>query len=581
MRATLRRLYPYLLPYRWRYGGGFAALLLRGLLATALPYLLGRAIDALAERDHEAAYQWAGLLLLVAASKGVAQYGMRWILITLSRDIEYDLRNDLTEHLLGLDRTFYERYRTGDLMARATNDLAQVRSLLGPGLMYSAEIAVIFVPVLTVMAVTDWVLTLLVFAPMPFISLGVSHFGRRTHEQFQKVQQSYSAVSARVQEHLQGLRMLRAYNQGRWEERRFEAANAGYVDESLGLVRIWRAFYPLLEFLVGVAGISVLGFGSWRVLQGEISLGTFTMFLYFLAMLTWPMIGMGVVVNITQRGVASMGRLNILLETEPVVADAAASLRPGRPASGAVAWQGVTVRYPGSNRPALDDVTLRIPDGRSLAVIGPVGSGKSTLANLLPRLIEPDSGAVLLGGVDVRRLPLSVLRRAVGHVPQETFLFSRRISQNVALGDPGASAERIRSAARAAMLDTAQDSFPDGLETMVGERGITLSGGQKQRVAIARALLIDPAVVVLDDATASVDMETEHELLARLRRGTRSKTLLIVTHRVATARLADSIAVLDQGRVVAAGDHEELLASRGLYARLHDRQRIEEELLAL
>ena len=492
MLSTLFTLGPYLLRYRWRYVGGFVALVFRGLLATALPYLIGQSIDLLADGDSEAAYRIAMLLLGVAACKGIAQYAMRWILITISRDIEYDLRNDLSFHLVRLDRRFYERYRTGDLMARATNDLSQVRSLLGPGLMYTAEIGVVFVAVLSVMAWSDWVLTLLVFAPMPLISLGVGYFGRRTHKQFQKVQQCFSAISASVQEHLAGLRMLRAYNQGPQEQERFARANAAYLDASLGLVRIWRTFYPLLEFLVGFAGIAVLGFGGWRVLQGSITLGTFTMFLYFLAMLTWPMIGMGVVVNITQRGVASLGRINELMGQRPEIADNALTRHRHQRVQGSIEWRNVSVQYPRASSPALKGVSLRVPKGESLALIGPVGSGKSTLANLVPRLLEPTDGEVLVDGVDVRQLPLAMLRRSVGHVPQETFLFSRTIFRNICLGKSAAREEEVQAAAAAAMLNTEGDSFPEGLETLVGERGITLSGGQKQRVALARAMIRDP-----------------------------------------------------------------------------------------
>ena len=578
MLSTLRTLVPYLLRYRWRYSAGFTALLLRGALATALPYLLGLSIDALADGETSAAQRLAVLILVVAACKGIAQYAMRWILITISRDIEYDLRNDLTAHLVRLDRRFYERYRTGDLMARATNDLAQVRSLLGPGLMYTAEIGVVFVAVVSVMAWTDWLLTLLVFAPMPLISLAVGHFGRRTHEQFQQVQERFSGISTRVQEHLAGLRMLRAYDQGAQEADRFDSANADYMDASLGLVRIWRKFYPALEFLVGITGIAVLGFGGWRVIQGGITLGTFTMFLSFLAMLTWPMVGMGVVVNITQRGVASLGRLNDLFNYRPRIGDDGREAPEDGPLSAEIEWRKVSVQYPGGSAPALLDVDLRIPAGQSLALIGPVGSGKSTLANLLPRLLDPSQGKVLVGGVDIRQFPVSALRRFIGYVPQESFLFSRTIARNVRLGVPEAPDQDVRMAASLSLLDGGDDGFPDGLDTMVGERGITLSGGQKQRVAIARALLKDPGILVLDDATASVDAQTEHELWKNLRQGMRERTVLIVTHRVSSARLADRIAVLDAGRVVDFGTHAELLGRRGLYARMHHRQRIEEEL---
>ena len=578
MLATLRTLLPYLLSYRWRYAGGLTALLFRGVLAAAVPLLIGRAVDQLAAGEQEAAVNSMLLALGVAASKGIAQYAMRWILITISRDIEYDLRNDISAHLVTLDRTFYERYRTGDLMARVTNDLAQVRSLLGPGLMYTAEIGVVIATVLSIMAWTDWLLTLVIFAPMPLISLAVGHFGRRTHEQFQTVQKRFSGISVRVQEHLAGLRMLRAYNQGPAEVGRFAYANADYVEASLGLVRIWRSFYPLLELLVGLTGISLLGFGSWRVLQGAMTVGTFTMFIYYLAMLAWPMIGMGVVVNITQRGVASLGRLNELLNHRPRIADAPGVLRSHEQFRGSIEWRSVGVQYPRASRHAVQDVNLSVQEGRSLAIIGPVGSGKSTLASLVPRLYDPTHGAVLIDGVDIRQLPLEALRKHVGYVPQETFLFSRSIADNIRLGRPDASAEEVAEAARLSLLDTDEDNFPDRLDTLVGERGITLSGGQKQRVALARALLRDPAVLVLDDSTSSLDAETEHTLLKRLRRATRERTLLIVTHRVSSARLADRIAVLDAGRVVDTGSHSRLLARGGLYARIHERQRIEEEL---
>ncbi len=578
MLSSLRTLFPYLMRYRWRYAGGIVALVLRGLLATALPYLLGKAIDALAGGVHDRARQLAVLLLVVAAAKGIAQYAMRWILITISRDIEYDLRNDLSAHLIALDRRFYERYRTGDLMARSTNDLAQVRSLLGPGLMYSAEIAIVFLSVISVMAFTDWVLTLLVIVPMPFISLGVGHFGRRTHAQFQKVQSCFSSISMRVQEHVAGLRMLRAYGQSANEERRFAESNSDYLDASLGLVRIWRTFYPFLEFVVGIASVAVLGFGGWRVLQGEITVGTFTMFVYFLGMLTWPMIGMGVVVNITQRGVASLGRLDELFRQRPGIAEGPQTRRDGDQMEGGVEWRDVTVRYPNATAPALSGVSLHVPAGGSLALIGPVGSGKSTLVNLVPRLLDPTEGEVRVDGVDVKKLPIVDLRRRVGFVPQETFLFSRSIRDNINLGASAVNGRAVREAARmAALLDEA-DSFPKGLYTLVGERGITLSGGQRQRVAVARALVREPRVIILDDATSSLDAETENELLRHLRENTRNRTVVIVTHRVSSARLADRIAVLDGGRVVDSGPHEELLERGGLYARMHDRQKLEEEL---
>ena len=563
--------------YRLRYAFGLAALLLRGTLAAVIPYLIGRSIDLLAQDRYEDAVDTALLLLLTAGGKGIFQYAMRWVLITLSRDIEFDLRNDLTGHLLTLDRSFYERYRTGDLMSRATNDLAQVRSLLGPGLMYSAEIAVILVTVVSFMAWMDIYLTLAIFLPLLPVSLAVSHFGGKTHAQFQRVQERFSGISVHVQQHIAGLRMLRAFGQQRQEVERFSRANARYFRSSLGLVRIWRRFYPLLDLLVGLSGIAALACGGWRVLQGEMTVGALTTFLYFLTMLAWPMIGMGVVVNITQRGLASLGRLSELLDTESRIADGAGTSREHARIRPPIDWDSASMRYAEGARPALDNVTLQLPEGRSLAVIGPVGCGKSTLANLLPRLFDPTSGRVLANQADIREAPLSSLRSSVSCVPQETFLFSRSIADNIRLGRPEAGDREVQEAARLSILDTEADGFPQGLETRVGERGITLSGGQKQRVALARAVLTQPRILVLDDATSSLDAETERALVSNLWAG-QAGTLLIVTHRVSLAMLADRIAVMEAGRVVAQGSHEELLARDGTYARMYERQRIEEEL---
>lgn len=578
MLATLRRLAPYVARYRSRYVLGLVALLLRGTLAAVIPYLIGRAIDQLAADQYDEAFDTTVLLVLVAGTKGVFQYAMRWILITLSRDVEFDLRNDLTRHLLTLDRHFYERYKTGDLMSRATNDLAQVRSLLGPGLMYSAEIAVILVTVVSFMAWVDLVMTAAILAPLLPVSLVVAHFGGKTHAQFQRVQQRFSDISAHVQEHIASLRMLRAYGQQLAEVDRFNRANAEYFESSLGLVRIWRRFYPLLDLLVGLSGITALVCGGWRVVEGAMTVGTLTTFLYLLTMLAWPMVGMGVVVNITQRGLASLGRLNELLTFRPRVCDAKRLQSRGARIWAPVDWAGASVRYPTATRRALREVTLHLPEGETLAVIGPVGCGKSTLANLLPRLFDPTSGRVLARGLDIRAVQLATLRRCVGCVPQETILFSRSIADNIRLGRPGASDADVHLAARTAMLDTENDSFPDGLDTLVGERGITLSGGQKQRVALARALLVNPEILVLDDATSSVDAETERGLVRNLREATLKRTLLIVTHRVSLAMLADRIAVMYAGEVAAVGTHSELLARDGTYARMFERQRLEEEL---
>ncbi len=565
--------------YRWRYAAGFFMLCWRSGMAAALPYIIGQAVDYLSADFTVAGLGWYAAAMIGAAGlKAVGQYYMRWILITLSRDIEYDLRNDLSAHLVTLPKRFYDSYRTGDLMARATNDLAQVRSLLGPGVMYTSEIAVTFIAVMIVMAATDWVLTLLIFAPMPLVSLSAGYFGRRTHAQFQKIQERFSAISAGVQEHLANIRMLRAYGQGPQEQERFRKLNDDYLRDNLGLIKIWRVFYPLLEALVGLAYIAVLGFGGWRVLRGEITAGTFLMFISFLPVLTWPMIGLGIVVNILQRGTASLERLTELMQQRPSIADGQATDYAIDAVRGDIELENVTVQYPGANEPALKNVSLYVPAGRSLAIVGSIGSGKSTLVNLIPRLLDPNKGRVLIDGRDARAVPLAVLRRAVGFVPQETFLFSRSIDDNIRLGAAEAEQWEVEEAVAAANFETDVADFPDELDTLVGERGITLSGGQKQRTAMARALVRRPRILILDDATASVDTETEHRILTRLQARLRNCTTLMVSHRVSAARHADRIVVLDEGRIVEAGSHRELLALGGLYQRLHNRQLIEEEL---
>ncbi len=551
----------------------------RSGMAAALPYIIGRSVDYLsADFTVEGLGWYAAAMIGAAGLKAVGQYYMRWILITLSRDIEYDLRNDLSAHLVTLSRRFYDSYRTGDLMARATNDLAQVRSLLGPGIMYTSEIAVTFIAVMIVTAATDWVLTLLIFAPMPLVSISAGYFGRRTHAQFKKIQERFSAISARVQEHLANIRMLRAYGQGPQEQERFRKLNDDYLNDNLGLIRIWRVFYPLLEVLVGLTYIAVLGFGGWRVLRGEITVGTFLMFISFLPVLTWPMIGLGIVVNILQRGTASLERLTELMQQRPSIADGETTDYAIRAVRGDIEFENVSVQYPGAREPALKDVNLYVPAGRSLAIVGSIGSGKSTLVNLIPRLLDPNKGRVLIDDRDARVVPLDVLRRAVGLVPQETFLFSRSIDDNIRLGAPEAEQWEVEEAVAAANFDTDVAGFPDGLDTFVGERGITLSGGQKQRTAMARALVRHPRILILDDATASVDTETEHHILTRLQSRLRNCTMLMVSHRVSAARHADRIVVLDEGRIVETGSHQELLDRGGLYHRLHSRQLIEEEL---
>jgi ATP-binding cassette subfamily B protein len=579
MLSTLHTLYPYLIRYRWRYAAGLSALTLKNIFAAAVPLLLRYVIDEVnGGAAMRALLQLAGALLGVALLKAVFQYWMRWILIGISRDIEYDLRSDLFGHLVHLPQRFYQTYRTGDLMSRATNDMNAVRLMLGPGIMYTADVLLTFAVVLAVMSWTDWRLTCLVFIPIPLVSFTVSFFGHQTHERFRTVQEKFSDLSSHVQESLSSIRILRAYAQANAEVERFQKTNQQYVGESLKLIGVWTRFYPIMEFLIGLTYLIVMWFGGREVIAGHITVGAFVMFMTYMAILTWPMIGLGWVVNVVQRGAASLERLNELLAQRPEIADGAQTNHAIGEIRGDLELRHVTVFYPGSETPALDDVSLYVPAGQTLAIVGPTGCGKTTLVNLIPRLLDPQRGSVLVDGVDVHRIPLAVLRRAIGFVPQETFLFSRSVADNIAFGSPHAERWRVLEAAQIAQLSHDVDGFTKGYETLVGERGITLSGGQKQRAAIARAVLRDPRILILDDALASVDTVTEENILEQLRIQMRNRTSLIISHRVSTARNADRIVVLIGGRIAEAGRHDELLERRGHYYELHQKQLLEEEL---
>jgi len=578
----VREAFRSLVPYLWRYRRGLAlglgSLAVKDLLAAALPLLIRAGIDSITSRFHfPTLVKFCGLLVGLAALKGVFQYWMRVILIGISRDIEYDLRNDLFAHLLTLSPDYYARTRTGDLMARATNDLNAVRMMLGPGLMYWFETSLTFLLAVAVMLSVDWQLTLLSLIPAPLVSLAVFWFGRLIHNRFERIQEMYSDISSRVQESLAGVRALRAYVQEQAELLRFERLNRNYIAQNLRLARISGAFLPLLQALVGLTFLIVLWAGGSRVLSGRISLGSFVMFSTYMGMLIWPMIALGWVVNLIQRGNASLGRIRQVLAERPAIA-APPAPRPV-PEKADIELRAVSVLYPGGR--ALDQVSLRIRSGETLAIVGRTGSGKSTLVRLLPRLLDPDEGQVLLGGVDLRDLDPAALRRRIGMVPQETLLFSATLAENIAFGVEQADQERILWAARQAGLGPDLAGFPQGLETLIGERGLTLSGGQKQRTAIARAILRDPEILILDDALSSVDTLTEERILRGLAEIMRGRTTILISHRVSTVRQADRIVVLEAGRIVEQGSHAELIAAGGYYADLYQKQLLEEELEAV
>ena len=578
MRETWRDLKPYFWRYRGPLARGLAALVVKDVLATLLPLLIRAGIDSITSRFQLIVLlKFCALLVGLAAIKGVFQFWMRVILIGVSRDIEYDLRNDLFAHLLRLAPDFYGRTRTGDIMARATNDLNAVRMMLGPGLMYSAETSLTFVLAVAVMASVDWRLTLLALIPAPLVSLAVFWFGRLVHTRFERLQAMFADITSKVQESLAGVRVLRAYVQEEAELRQFERLNLAYVRQSLRLARVAGLFLPLLQALVGLTFLIVLWAGGARVAGGRISLGTFVMFSTYMGMLIWPMIAMGWVVNLVQRGNASLGRIRRLLAEPPSIQ--APRVARSLPAAGDIEFRQVGVVYAGVR--ALDGVNLTIREGETIAVVGRTGSGKSTLVRLIPRLLDPHEGQVLYGGADLREYSPAELRRRIGMVPQETFLFSATLAENIAFGVEHASREQILRAAEQAGLGPDLAFFPAGLDTVIGERGLTLSGGQKQRVAIARAILRDPAILILDDALSSVDTLTEERILTGLAGLMRGRTTILISHRVSTVRHADRIIVLEAGCIVEQGTHAELIAAGGYYADMYQRQLLEEELEAV
>jgi len=612
---------PYLARYRPALALGLLALVLTSIVGNIIPLATGVMTDILAgsPRPFETnthAQALAGgwlnrdipfyaphsrhalgiyclILIICVLLKGALSFTTRWVLIGVSRDIEFDLRADLLGRLLLMEPEFYVRNRTGELMSRATNDLNNVRMVLGPGIMYTGQTLVTMIIAIAVMARLSPSLTLWVLLPVPVVFVAVRHFGKVIHDLYEMIQASLATLSAKVQENLSGVRVIRAYAQEEAEIRGFDEPNREYVARNIKLIRTWSMFMPSLQALIGFSFLIVLWQGGHQLLRGQISLGALIAFYTFLGILVWPMIALGWVTNIFQRGAASMGRLNYILHAQPQIDDRFAKVPANAAVAGEVEFRNLNFTYPttisgngagfaksngNDTHAVLRDINLKIPAGSTLAIVGPTGSGKTTLAALIARLWEAPEGEVLIDGRPIREWPLDTLRRSIGYVPQDTYLFSETVGGNIAFGLPNYDLNQVRQAAEIASFDSDVEGFSHKYETVVGERGITLSGGQKQRTAIARAVIRDPRILILDDSLSSVDTQTEERILTRLRGIMHGRTTILISHRTSTVRDADQIVVLRDGRIIERGTHDELLARGGYYADLYEKQLLEEEL---
>ncbi len=580
----LLRLKPYLAKYKKTLLFGLTAVVASNLFTVAQPHFIGRAVDVLKAGLDTSSLRgsdivlWTSAIVTFSLIAGFFTFMTRQTIIVVSRHIEYDLRNDFLAHIQKLSLSYFQNTPTGNLMALATNDIGAVRNSLGPGIMYPTDTVMTFSMTIAIMLYSDWQLTLLAMIPLPLVSFAMYRLGKIVHQKFEERQEQYSKLTTRAQENLSGIRVVKAYVRETYETGLFHSMSWEYLKKNLVLARVQSIMWPLMFSLVGFSLVITLYFGGVKVINGEMTIGQLTAFFGYLVMLIWPMIAFGWVINVLQQGAASMGRLAKIFDTEPEIKDSNITDHSITAIRGEIEFRNVHFTHKGANRESLSGIELKIPTGTTLAIVGYTGSGKSTMVNLISRLYDVTTGALLIDGKDIKTIPLNVLRSNIGYVPQETFLFSDSIAENISYGTDDGTDEHVRDAAEISRIAHDVNDFPRGYATMLGERGITLSGGQKQRTSIARAVMRKPKILILDDSLSAVDTFTEEEILKRLRNIMKGRTSIIISHRISTVKEADQIVVLNDGRIAECGAHEELVELRGIYAELHRKQLLEEEL---
>ncbi|MCK9408156.1 MAG: ABC transporter ATP-binding protein [Bacteriovoracaceae bacterium] len=581
---SLLRLLPYLSKYKRTLYLGLITVIISNLFAVATPWFIGEAVDELKRGleaqslGHTDLLWYSGLVVGFSIIAGVMLFFTRQTIIVVSRKIEYDLRNDFLSHIQKLPLSYFQNTPTGDLMAHATNDISAVRNVVGPGIMYPADTLMTLSMSLMLMFVKDWQLTLLALIPMPFVSYAVYYLGKVIHEKFNERQEQYSVLTTKAQENLSGARVVKAYVREEYEIEQFRKASWEYFKKNLVLAKAQSIMWPLMFILVGLSIIITIYMGGLKVINGEMTIGTLTAFMTYLSLLIWPMIAFGWVTNMWQQGAASMKRLGKIFDTVPTIRNTEQTDASIESIEGTIEFNNVSFTHETAQKPTLQNISLTIPNGSTLAIVGYTGAGKSSLVNLIPRLYDVTDGSLLIDGIDIKKIPLEVLRKYIGYVPQETFLFSDSIAENIRYGDDEAQRELIHEAADVSQIAKDVADFPQRFETMLGERGITLSGGQKQRTSIARAILRRPKIMILDDALSAVDTYTEETILQRLRTVMEGRTSIIIAHRISTVKDADHIIVLHEGKIAEQGTHDQLVAVKGIYASLYQKQLLEKEL---